>query len=253
MTDKTPPMKSVQRMFEVVQVLQKVQKAGPSEIADRMDLPKSTAHLYLRSLEESGYVINHGGQYELSYRFLTIGSQLKHRNRLFQVSKPEIKELSQRTEELVVLLTEQGGKSFILHQASAEGGLDLGTYPGQPIPLYTHASGKIFLAYMDPERRDQILEEHGLEPVTDETITDKEQLEAELAQIREREYAYDWDEQVEGMGVISVPITVEKRLEGVLSIASPTGRMTDRAYRQEMLQQLRESADTIAIKYRYGS
>ncbi|MGQ4557122.1 IclR family transcriptional regulator domain-containing protein [Halobellus sp. GM3] len=253
MTTGTPPMMSVQRAFKVIEVLLQRRAIGPSELSDRLDLPKSTAHLYLRSLEEAGYLVNDGGSYELSYQFLTIGSQLKFHNRLFQVAKRDISDLTRETEELVTLIVEQGGRSFILHQEMGDKGLELGTYPGQSLPLHTHASGKVFLAYMDTERKDAILDEHGLHPVTEETITDRGTLEAEIDRIREAKYAYDWNEQVRGMGVISVPLVVATELKGVLAIACPTGRITNKNYRQELLQHLRSTVDTITIKYQYGT
>lgn len=253
MTPDTPPMTSIQRAFEIVEALWELRGAGPSEIAAHLNLSKSTAHVYLRSLQSTGYVINHGGEYELSHAFLTMGSRLKYRSRIFQASKSELRTLAQETGELVTLVIEEAEKSVILHQEPGEQALELGIYPGMTIPLHTHAAGKLFLAYMDQHRTDEIVKRHELEQVTEHTITDREALVAELNQIRKDGYAFDWNQQVKGMGLIAVPIIVDEELEAALSIACPTGRLTDDMYREELRQKLQETVDTLMIKYQYGT
>jgi IclR family KDG regulon transcriptional repressor len=253
MSPDTPPMKSIQRAFEIVHVLWELRGAGPSEIATQLDLSKSTAHVYLRSLQSTGYVVNHDGEYRLSCRFLTMGSRLKYRSRIFQVSKSEMRNLARETGELVTLLIEEAGKSVILHQEAGEQSLELGMHPGMTIPLHSHASGKLFLAYMTQDRIDEIIEGHELEQMTEYTITDRESLLAELDQIRENGYAFDWDQQVKGMGLIALPIIVDEELKAVLAVACPSGRIKDDSYREELLQKLQGTVDTLTIKYQYGT
>lgn len=253
MTPDTPPMRSIQRAFEIVHELWNRREAGPSEIAAQLDLSKSTAHVYLRSLQSTGYVVNHGGKYKLSYKFLNVGSRLKHRSRIFHVSKSGMRSLARETGELISLLIEEDAKSVILHQEMGEQSLELGLYPGMTIPLHTHASGKLFLAHMAQDRIDEIIKGRGLQRMTESTITEKEPLMAELEEIRKNDYAFDWDQQVKGMGLIAVPIVIDEELKAVLAVACPTGRIQDDSYREELLQKLRETVDSLIIKYRYGT
>ncbi|ELZ24597.1 ArcR family transcription regulator [Haloterrigena salina JCM 13891] len=253
MTDGTPPMKSVIRAFEVLDVLWEVNGAGPSEVATRMDVPKSTAHVYLRTLEETGYVINEGGEYRLSHRFLTTGSRLKHRSSLFRASEANLRELARETGELVSLVVEEAGRSVILHVESGNRSLELGIYSGMVTPLHTNATGKAILAHLPADRTDEIIDTHGLERLTDETITDKETLHAELETVCECGYAVDWNQQVKGMGLIGAPIIVDEQLKGAAGVVCPTGRIKDETYQRELLQKLEGMIDSITIKYRYGT
>ncbi|WP_121743140.1 IclR family transcriptional regulator [Natronorubrum halophilum] len=253
MTERTSAMSSVLRAFTVLETLWEVNSAGPSEIAARLDIPKSTAHVYLRTLAETGYVINDGGEYRLSYRFLTTGSRLKHRNSLFQVAEEFLKDLADRTGELVSLVVEQSGQAVILHKTFGDRSLELGIYSGMTTPLHTNATGKVILAYLPDERTDEIIETQGLARVTDETITDEAVLRSELDEIRKRGYAVDWNQQVIGMGIIAAPILVEGRLDGAVGIVSPTGRIRNDRYQRTLLQKLQETIDSISIKYRYGT
>lgn len=253
MTDATPSMSSVLRAFDVIHTLWEVNGAGPSEIARQMDLPKSTAHVYLQTLQETGYVVNEGGEYRLSNRFLSMGSRIKHRNSLFQVSEFKLRELAMDTGELVTLVIEEAGRSVILHKESGTRSLELGLYSGMVTPLHSNATGKAILAYLSEDRRDEIIDSQELEQLTGETITDEDALRAELETVRRDGYAVDWDQQVIGMGLVGAPIVIDDRLAGAVGIACPTGRIKDESYRTELVQNLQGTIDSISIKYRYGT
>ncbi|NGM70420.1 IclR family transcriptional regulator [Natronolimnobius sp. AArcel1] len=252
MTDGTPPMNSVLRAFDVLNVLWEVNGAGPSEVAAQMNVPKSTAHVYLRTLRETGYVVNDGGEYRLSHRFLTTGSRIKHRNSLFQASEAKLQELATETGELVTLVIEENGRSVILDIESGNRSLELGIYSGMITPLHSNATGKAILAHLPSERTDEIIDQ-GLERRTEETITDEETLRAELETIREQGYAVDWDQQVKGMALIGAPIIINGQLKGSAGVVCPTGRIKDETYQHELLQKLEGMVDSITIKYRYGT
>lgn len=253
MTDATPPMTSILRAFDVLTVLWEVNGAGPSAVASRMEIPKSTAHVYLRTLEETGYVVNEDGEYRLSHQFLATGSRIKHRNTLFQAAEPKLRELATETGELVTLVIEEAGQSVILHKEAGDRSLELGIYSGMITPLHSNATGKAILAHLTEERIEEVIETQGLTRLTSATITDEDRLRAELEAVRERGYAVDWDQQVKGMGLIGAPIKINGRLKGSVGIACPTGRIQDEAYQTELLQELRGTIDSITIKYRYGT
>lgn len=253
MSDSTPPMKSVLQTFKVVDVLWEANGAGPSKVAQRMEIPKSTAHVYLRTLQETGYVVKEGGEYRLGHRFLSMGSRLKHRNRLFQAAEPQMQELAAETGELVSLVIEEVGQSVILHTEAGERALELGIYSGMFTPLHSNATGKAMLASLPSERTNEIIATQELERLTPETITDEGRLRAELETVREQGYAVDWDQQVMGMGLVGAPIEINDQLEGALGVVCPTGRIKDEEYQTELLQHVQGAIDSIVIKYLYGT
>lgn len=244
-------MKSVQQVFRVVELLWKLNGAGPTEVAHELDVHKSTAHVYLRSLESVGYAVNRDGTYELSFRFLSTGSRLKYRSRVFQAARDEIGRLARETGELPTLVVEEAGTAVILHQKEGADSLELGTYCGMRTPMHTTASGKAILAHLPHERIAEILGD-DVERVTDRTETGTEVLLDELERIREDGFAVDFDRQVVGMGLLAVPILIDGRPIASVAIACPTERLRDESYRTELLRYLKESQNKISIKYRYG-
>jgi len=243
---------TVTRAFEILDLLWKLDGAGPTEIAAELDVPNSTVYDYLESLTDTKFVNKEKGEYTISAYFLTIAGRMRYRNRLFQLAQPEMRRLSENTGELIGLTVEMGGVGVILHQEGGDQALSLGTYPGASTPLHTVATGKAILANLSEDRIDEILDQRGLEARTQHTITDPGRLKAELAEIRADGYAVDWDEQVIGMGMIAVPITVEAEVLGSIGIVVPTKRIQDEAYQADLLDQLQEVQNTITVNYQYG-
>lgn len=243
---------TVTRAFEILDLLWKLDGAGPTEISERLDVPNSTVYDYLESLTETKFVTKEKGEYNISAYFLTIAGQMRHRNRLFQVATPHMRRLAEETGELIGLTVEIGGEGVILHQEEGEQALSLGTYPGASTPLHTVATGKVILANLSPERVDEILDQRGLEQRTERTITDRDRLEEVLGRVRENGYAIDWDEQVVGMGMVAVPIVVDGNVLGSLGVVVPTRRIRNEEYQDELLRELREIQNTITVNYQYG-
>lgn len=253
MGDGSAPLTTVVRAFEVLELLWELDGAGPTAVAQRLDVPNSTAYDYLRSLAETKYVDAQDGEYVLSPRFYTIAGKMKYRNRLFQIAKPEMQRFAAETGELVGLTVEMDGQALILHQEEGGQALRLGTYPGAVIPMHTHAAGKAILANLPPERVAEIVEDGDLVGMTEHTVTDPEALEDELARIREDGYVVDWDQQVVGMGMAAVPMLVEDRVFSSIGVVAPTERLKNEQYQDQLLQKLQELANTITVNYRYGN
>lgn len=252
MEHANPPLRTVQRTFEILDILQEEKSVGVAELSRRMDLPKSTLHDYLRTLLTLGIVVKDGQEYTLSFRLLELGGKVKHRNRLFHVAKPELERLVDATGEIASVNVEDRGQFVILHAEYGEESLQLGMYPGMTIPLHTHAAGKVILAGFSEEKADRVLDERGLERRTEQTITDREELMTELDRVRERGYGIDWNEQVVGMGVVAAPVTVDDHVVGAIGLVCPSDRLNDSDYRAELASEVQESANIVAVNYQYS-
>ncbi len=251
MGQKTPPLKTIQRAFEILDVLKEEKTVGVSELSRRMDLPKSTVHDYLRTLKATGYVVNDGGTYSLGFRLLELGGHVKYRNRLFHTAKPELERLAEKTGELASINIEEHGRFIILHTEYGAESLQLGIYPGMSTPIHTHAAGKVMLANFAEEKVDRILDEHGLDQVTEHTVTDRHELVAELETIRERGYGVDRNQQVVGMSVVATPIQVKNRVLGSIGVVCPTDRLVDEGYQEKLAQEVKKSANIVSVNYQY--
>ena len=74
------------------------------------------------------------------------------------------------------------------------------------MPLHSSGIGKALIAWLPDEKIDQLIPEDKLIKYTDTTITSKKQLKKELAKIRSQGWAYDNQEDVQGVHCIAAPI-----------------------------------------------
>ena len=93
---------------------------------------------------------------------------------------------------------------------------------GQRTPMHATSAGKVFMAHMDPEQLDALLE-HGLETYTPHTIVDPAVLRREVALVRERGYASTADEHEIGLAAIAAPIrTLDGHVIAAVAASGPT-------------------------------
>lgn len=242
---------TVLKALEVLETLETVGSVGPAELADKLGMARPTAYQYLSTLTEAGYARNDDGVYRMSYKVLGLGSRLKYRQTLFKIGQVPLRGLVLDLGEPAFLGTEECGEWVVLHSEGDVTSLDLRSYPGLRLPLHTHAAGRVVMANMDSTRRDEVIKSRGLEAMTEETTTDRKELEAELTRVREQGYAVTWDEQAQGVGTAARPITADGLFLGTVSIATLTSKIQDRDNQEQILQRLRQATEEIVVNYRH--
>jgi DNA-binding IclR family transcriptional regulator len=245
---KDMPVKSLKTTFKIIQYLSKHKWVRTSELVSQLELPKSTIHDHLRSLEELGYVIRDSQKYRASTLTLQNGISIRNTHEIYHAARPEIKKLAEKTNENVHLIIKESGLGIVLHSVAGNEDVHLQVYPGTPAKLHSTAPGKAILAHLSQEETERILDHRGLTAITDRTITDKEKLFTELNEIREQGYATDFGEVIEGLQGIAVSIINREcgEIEGSITIYKPIGESPG-DFDEETLQLLTRSANIIEI------
>ncbi|WP_197409784.1 IclR family transcriptional regulator, partial [Haloferax profundi] len=114
------------------------------------------------------------------------------------------------------------------------------------------ASGKAILAFLPEERVLEIIDERGLEPRTENTITEREELFEELSQIRDQGYANAIEESVKGMRAVAAPIMLEDSVAGSISLAGPANRFVGERFEDEVPKLIKGVANEIELKLTYS-
>ncbi|MFC4550121.1 MULTISPECIES: IclR family transcriptional regulator [Halorussus] len=244
-------LKTVSRALQVVRALEELDGATVTEVADHLDVSKSAAYNYLMTLEDQRLVVKEGNDYSLSLQFLMLGEYVRNQNVLYDTGKGEIERLAEETGEYAHLATIQHGLSVNLYKVKGEKavGSDYQTSKLQkPDYLHFSATGKSMLAYLPRERVEEILDRYGLARKTENTITDREELFDELERIRERGYAYNDEEEIEGLQAIGAPIRDrEGSVLGALSVSGPLRRMNDPDYHDTIVETVTNAANVIEV------
>ncbi|MEF8867620.1 MAG: helix-turn-helix domain-containing protein, partial [Haloarculaceae archaeon] len=153
-SDGTPErtLASVEKAFDVVETLWELEGAGVTAVAEALDLPKSTVHAHLATLESKGYVVSCGGKYRLSLRFLTFGEHVRRAEPLFHAARGPVEDLAERTGERVLCMTEQNGLGMVLHAGEGSRSLSGDVSVGTHVYHHCSAGGKAMMAHYPRER-----------------------------------------------------------------------------------------------------
>lgn len=221
---------------------------GVTEIADALDKPKSTIHPHLQTLKKRRFVVSEEGKYRLGTRFLNVGGKVISQNDLYHVAKPEIEELAEETGESVQLGIEEHGTGYYLYQTRGPKAVRTDSVIGTERPLHVTAFGKVILAFLSEDRVQEIVEQHGLPKVTENSITEYDALLEELSLIRDRGVAFDESELIVGIQCVAAPIfDQDEEVIGAISVSGPRKRMSGTRLRQTIPSQLKDVARIVEI------
>lgn len=244
-------VKSLQKGFTIIETLDECGHATVSSLSEALNMPVSTVHVYLQTLQDTGYVVRQGNEYELSLRFLETGSRVRNRLQIFQAARGDMIDLCRQTNERVGLGVPEDGKRVQLWQIEGTDAVSDDNTIGEFAYLHWTSLGKILLASFNDAQIEETIERHGLPPATEQTITDIDGLFEEIKQIRNQGYATEDEEHKTGMRSVSVPLHVEGGdTIGALGIAAAKSRLTPETC-IKYLDILHGKANLISIKYRY--
>jgi DNA-binding IclR family transcriptional regulator len=248
---ESPRVKSDRTLFSILEILRERGPVRVTDIATELDVAKSTAHNHLAMLQEQNFATQTDEGYQLGLQFLGYGLESQHRQEIFELGKRKVEELAERTGEQSWCVVEEHGKGVFLTGAAGEHSITPPEKTGTRRYLHCISAGKAILAHLDPEYVDWIVEEHGLEAKTQHTVTDREELEEDLAEIRERGVAYNLQEGILGVHAIGAPVLdTDGSVFGSFSIAGPANRLTKDRLDSEFADLLRGASNEVAVNIR---
>jgi DNA-binding IclR family transcriptional regulator len=247
------PIQSVKTSFKIIRQLQIREGASGAELAESLDMSKGSIHNHLQTLYEVGYVTRENDVYHLGLRFLEHGIYARQRYSIYEVAKPEVDRLAEKTGELANLLVEEHGLGTYLYRAKGENSVNVDARIGTHVHLHNTALGKSILAHRPQSEVESILDRHGVPATTERTITDRGELFDQLETIREQGVAFDDEERLPGLQCVAVPILDQDDLTiGALSIAIPTRRMDNEPLESDIPTVLKDAANVIKLNISYS-
>ncbi len=239
---------AVETTLDVLCGLAQSGEAGVTELATRLDLPKSTVHSHLSTLRERGFVVTDGSRYRVGLRALEVGARARRQHRVYEVARPEVSRLADETGELANLMVEERGLGTYLHRSRGPEAVSVGAFIGVRVYLHGTALGKAILAHLPDDRVAEIVARRGLPAVTDRTTTDVDALRDELETVREQGYALDDEEHHDGLRCLAAPIRdSDGRVLGAMSVSGPTKRMRGERLEEELPRLLEERTNVVAL------
>lgn len=244
-------VKAVERSYRIALTLREGGTMRVKDVAEELDIPTSTAHVHLKTLESIGYVVRTETGYRSGLRYLQDGCIIRGNVSVYPIARPEVDNLAKDTGEVANLGIEETGQRVLLYQSEGSDAV----YDNAPIGEYTNmhwtALGKAILAEFSREHVDEVVDRHGLPTETPNTIGDRESLHDALEAIREQGFALEDEERRNGIRSVAVPIKAEDHVLGSLSLSGPKERFNDERIAEELLPELKNRKNIVEVKHEY--
>lgn len=224
----------VQSLVRALRLLSVVAKADDgltlTEAANRAELPVSSAHRLLSTLQQERFVRfdQERTRWFVGVEAFVAGSGFLRSRDLVAVARPYMRHLMEESGETVSLAVEEGGQAIYLAQVECRQLMRALASPGQRAPLHSSAVGKAMIAFAGAPRRESLMRVVKLERFTDRTIVKEDVFAAAVDEARRRCYAIDDEEYAVGLRCVAAPIFNEAReAVAAISLSGPKARMTD--------------------------
>ena len=214
---------------------------GIADMADALDLGRSTTHRYATTLVTLGYLEQGPSRkYRLSSRVSDFGLSLLDSMSVRRLAREHLRELRARTGRTVGLaIIDESEVSYIDRWQGARRGqyaIDLGVGLGSRLPMYCSAAGKALLASLPEAEQRALIGKLRLTRRASKTITTKSALRDELERIAAADgLAVEDEELLAGRRALAAPVFDEQgRPLAAVELAVPDGAYT----RKQLVEQL---------------
>lgn len=251
-TEPQPSLDHIPPSLRLLAILEAVSRSThpvtPTEVNATLNLPKPTIHRLFATLEAEGYL-----QRELDGRAYTAGKRLRRLStgvlsstRIRTARLAVLTDLSARIGETCNVTVPDRDAMIYLDRVETKWPLRIQLPIGTQVPFTCTASGKMYLSSLNETHLKTLLQTTRLERRTPNTITDPTALFDELMLTRERRFAEDREEFMDGMIALAVPVLESHgRLLSTLSFHAPTQRLP-MAEAREHLSALRDAAAALS-------
>ncbi len=222
-------VRSVDRALSIMEILARDGWSSVTDIARELEVHKSTVFRLVATLQRRGIVEQHSStqKYRLGFAIVRLASGVRGDPDLIDVARPSLERLSEELDETVDLAVIEEGEVTNIDQANLSSSIVAVDWVGHRSPMHVAASGKVFLAFGEPEETEAFLA-GPLDAVTPHTITDPDLLREEFSTIRERGFSITRGELEEGLNAVAAPIYAsDGSVVGVIVVSGPDYRMSE--------------------------
>jgi DNA-binding IclR family transcriptional regulator len=224
---RSSTVQSVDRAVSVMEYLARRRWAGVTEVANELDIHKSTAYRLLTTLRDRGLVEQDAGteKYRLGFGIVLLASTVTADLDVLRCARPVCERLSEQTQETVTVAVLEGDDAVVVHQTVSRSSALNVDWTGRHTPLHATAAGKVFLGHMSDEQRRRLLKP-PLERFTEHTVVDPAALLDHVEGIREDGYGYTIEELEVGLNAVGAPVrSSDGAVVAAVSVSGPAFRL----------------------------
>ena len=192
-----------------------------AELTARTGVAKATVHRLCQELVAGNLLEREGAKYRLGLQLYEIGLRAPRQRTLREAARPVIENLAQKLDNAVNLAVPSGSELLCIENAGRHRNRARSTAGGRRLRLHCSAAGKLTLAML-PEQYPLSRVVPLMDRRTPRTLTPA-RLPAELARIREQDYAVEVEEARRGDLAVAVPVRgLDHAYRAALAVIAPT-------------------------------
>ncbi len=218
-----------------------------SEVSRRLEIPKSSVHVLMVTLERLGYIrrVPNGRGYCVGLKTYALGQRMVKMLSVSELALPPMQQLSAETGLNAHLAVLDHDQAVYIQKAGASSQVQFDTYVGRRCDLHCTALGKTILAFGLVESTKPILAKKVFSRYTPKTLTSGDALAKELSRVRRLGYAVDDEEEELGARCVAVPIVHQGRFTAALSLSGTVNQVPFRSL-GTLVAQLKRCAHAIS-------
>ena len=235
-------LQTVQKTIFILRAFTKEQpKLSLTELNKKTGIGLSSLQRFVATLMHEGFLIRdeRTKQYQLGLSLIHLGKLVEEESSLITIAQPILQQLNKTTNESVSMSIIDGNERRCIMNIESTYALSARNHVGDTSPLYAGASAKTLLAYLPQEEIKAYLEDVEMEPVTVNTVINREQLLQQLHQIRDHQFVFTRAERIIGVCSFSAAIIASERPIASIAIMIPEARYDEsqfETFRDQLLQ-----------------
>jgi len=244
------PTEFVQSLERGLAVIRAFSRERPrltlSDVARQTGMTRAAARRFLITLESLGYVSSDGRLFSLRPSVLQLGYAYLSSFSLAQVAQDQLEALADELHESCSASVLDDLDIVYVARASTNRIMTIGLSVGARLPAHLTSMGRVMLAALDDAAIDAYLARAHLEARTVHTITDADELRAELMRVRAQGWCLLDQELESGVRSVAVPVhDATGRVAAAINTSAHAARVSRETLQDEFLPKLQECARQI--------
>lgn len=199
-----------------------------SEISKSTGISISTLQPILKTLSDYKYLSqNKLKQYQIGVELFKIGNEFINNDDTIDIIRTSMKNIVHGCNEITQLGILDDRNINVIYIAKEEPyqAIKLMSSVGKALPAYASALGKSLLSNYNSDIINRIFKDTKLEPLTDNTITDINELIYEINEVKIKGYSHEKGESDKDIECFAIPVTIRNNIKYSISVSTPIYRM----------------------------
>jgi DNA-binding IclR family transcriptional regulator len=187
---------TLERGLAILKFFKTVHETGIQDLADGLDLSRSTTYRLVERLRELGFleIDAISGKLRLGLESIQVGVAALQSTDIMQIAPEFLKKLSEDAEASANLAVFDVDRMVLLHRQQGPHAVTVSARLGAHRPMHASGLGKAYLAAMGDGEREELMAKTDFRAYSPTTVTDPVVLRKEISDIRSMGYAVDRNE-----------------------------------------------------------